>query len=153
MGIQINGQTDIISATDGSLTVQGADLPSVTNLNASGIITATSFSGSGANLTGIVSGVGINTAGGVVGTGATIIDFRGAGISTVTVASGIATVNIAGSSAPTGAGGDQIFYENGQTVTANYTLTTGKNAMSAGPLTINSGITVTVPSGSSWVVV
>jgi len=124
-----------------------------TGASFAGIITATSFSGSGANLTGIVSGVGINTAGGSVGTGATIIDFRGAGISTVTVASGIATVNIAGGSVPSGAGGDQIFYENGQTVTTDYTLTTGKNAMTAGPITINSSITVTVPSGSSWVIV
>jgi len=53
----------------------------------------------------------------------------------------------------TGASGDEIFYENGQTVTTNYTLSTGKNAMSAGPITINSGVTVTVPSGASWVVV
>lgn len=53
----------------------------------------------------------------------------------------------------TGGGGDDIFYENGQTVSANYTITSGKNAMSAGPVTISSGITVTVPSGSTWVVV
>jgi len=52
----------------------------------------------------------------------------------------------------TGAGGDDVFYENGQTVTANYTITTNKNAMSTGPITINSGITVTVPTGSVWVV-
>ncbi len=53
----------------------------------------------------------------------------------------------------TGAGGDDVFYENGQTVTTSYTLTTNKNAMSAGPVTINSGVTVTVPSGASWVIV
>ena len=53
----------------------------------------------------------------------------------------------------TGGSSDDIFYENGQTVTANYTLTTNKNAMSAGPITINSGITVTVPSGASWTIV
>jgi len=79
MGIQINGNTDIISATDGSLTIQGASgnltgnltgtattaqgltgTPNITvgtigatSLNASGVVTATSFSGSGANLTGI----------------------------------------------------------------------------------------------------
>lgn len=52
----------------------------------------------------------------------------------------------------TGAGGDDVFYENGQTVTANYTITTNKNAMSTGPITINSGISVTVPTGSVWVV-
>lgn len=52
----------------------------------------------------------------------------------------------------TGGGSDEIFIENGQTVTTNYTITTSKNAMSAGPLVINNGITVTVPSGSVWIV-
>lgn len=53
----------------------------------------------------------------------------------------------------TGGGSDDIFIENGQTVTANYTLTTGKNAGSFGPITINSGVTVTVPSGQVWSIV
>ena len=52
-----------------------------------------------------------------------------------------------------GGGTDDVFYENAQTVTTSYTLTTNKNAMTAGPVTINSGATVTVPSGSNWVVV
>ena len=53
----------------------------------------------------------------------------------------------------TGGGTDDVFYENSQTVTTSYTLTASKNAMSAGPITINSGATVTVPSGASWVIV
>lgn len=53
----------------------------------------------------------------------------------------------------TGGGSDDVFYENGQTVTTNYTLTTSKNAVSAGPITINAGATVTVPSDASWVIV
>lgn len=53
----------------------------------------------------------------------------------------------------TGGGSDDVFYENGQTVSASYALTANKNAMSAGPITINSGATVTVPSGQSWVIV
>ena len=53
----------------------------------------------------------------------------------------------------TGGGSDDIFYENGQTVTTNYTITSNKNAMTAGPVAIDSGVTVTIPSGSSWVVV
>jgi hypothetical protein len=52
----------------------------------------------------------------------------------------------------TGGGGDQVFYENALTVTTNYTLTTSKNAMSVGPITVASGVTVTVPSGQRWVV-
>ena len=44
-------------------------------------------------------------------------------------------------------------YEHANTISANYTITSGNNAMSAGVMTINSGVTVTVPSGSRWVVV
>lgn len=53
----------------------------------------------------------------------------------------------------TGAGGDDVFYENGQTVTTSYTITTGKNAVTAGPVTINTGVVVTVPTGSRWTIV
>jgi hypothetical protein len=52
----------------------------------------------------------------------------------------------------TGGGGDQVFYENELTVTADYTLTTARNAMSTGPITIDSGITVTVPTDQRWVI-
>ena len=62
--------------------------------------------------------------------------------------------NLTGISAgATGGGSDQIFYENGQTVTTNYTITNGKNAMSAGPITINSGVTVTVGAGETLTIV
>lgn len=53
----------------------------------------------------------------------------------------------------TGAGGDAIFWENDQNVTTNYTISTNKNAMSAGPITVNAGVTVTIPAGSVWTVV
>ena len=53
----------------------------------------------------------------------------------------------------TGGGSDEIFYENGQSVTTNYTISTSKNAMSAGPIGIATGITVTIPSGSTWTIV
>ena len=52
----------------------------------------------------------------------------------------------------TGAGGDQVFYENELTVTASYTLTTNRNAMSTGPITVDPGVTVTIPSGQRWVI-
>jgi len=53
----------------------------------------------------------------------------------------------------TGGGSDDVFIENGQTVTTDYTITASKNAMTTGPITIDSGITVTVPSGSRWVII
>lgn len=52
----------------------------------------------------------------------------------------------------TGGGADQVFIENSQVVTSNYTITSGKSASSTGPITINNGVTVTIPSGSRWVI-
>jgi hypothetical protein len=52
----------------------------------------------------------------------------------------------------TGGGGDTVFVENSRVVTTNYTIPVGKSAESVGPITINSGITVTVSSGERWVV-
>jgi len=43
-------------------------------------------------------------------------------------------------------------YENTKTVTASYTITSGSCAMSTGPITLSAGVTVTLPSGSRWVV-
>lgn len=48
---------------------------------------------------------------------------------------------------------DDIFYENSTTVSSDYTITSGRNAVSAGPITIADGVTVTIPSGSNWSVV
>ena len=44
-------------------------------------------------------------------------------------------------------------WENSATISANYTITSGNNAVSAGKITIASGVTVTVPSGSTWTIV
>ena len=53
----------------------------------------------------------------------------------------------------TGGGSDQIFNLNGQTITTNYTIPSGKNANTTGTVTINTGIVVTVSTGSRWVIV
>ena len=53
----------------------------------------------------------------------------------------------------TGGGSDQWAVEHDNTITTSYTIGTGKNVISAGPLTVNSGATVTVPSGSNWTIV
>ena len=44
-------------------------------------------------------------------------------------------------------------YEHEHTIDADYSITSGNNAMSAGPITISSGYSVTVPTGSTWVIV
>jgi hypothetical protein len=52
----------------------------------------------------------------------------------------------------TGGGTDQMFYLNGQTVNTSYSIPVGQNAGTFGPITVASGATVTVPTGSTWTV-
>jgi len=70
--------------------------------------------------------------------------------------SGSATVFVGATAqdlSPLGGGSNKVFFENDTNVTADYTITDGKNAMSAGPITIDSGVTVTVGTGETWTVV
>jgi len=60
--------------------------------------------------------------------------------------------NWVASGGATGGGGDDVFYENSLIVNNSYTLSTSKNAMSVGPITIASGKSVTIPSGQRWLV-
>ena len=73
-----------------------------------------------------------------------------AGYALVSDGSGTLSWGAAGGAA---GNGDQIFWEIDQTITGNYTITNGKNAGSFGPITIQSGVTVTVGSGETWTVV
>ena len=59
--------------------------------------------------------------------------------------------SIGGGAGATGGGNDEVFFESDQAVTTNYTLTANKNAHTVSP-TINSGVTVTVPSGAILVI-
>jgi len=65
----------------------------------------------------------------------------------------ITAVNSSSGKGATGGGGDQVFAETNQVVTTDYTLTAGFNALSAGPLSINAGATVTIPTGATWSIV
>jgi hypothetical protein len=63
-------------------------------------------------------------------------------------------VNIGGATGGvSGTATNKVFYENESTVTTNYTISTGKNAGSFGPITINDGISVTIPDGSTYTIV
>ena len=55
-----------------------------------------------------------------------------------------------GGGGATGGGSDEVFYENDQTITSDYTVVAAKNAMTAGPITIEA--TVTIETGARWVV-
>ena len=127
MGIQINGQTDTISASDGSLVVSGAELPTVGNINATGIITATTFSG---DVTGNATGlsgtpnlnVGIITATSFSGDGSGLTGVGGTDnvVTDSLVVAGVTTVS-AGSTAspsitPTGDSNTGIFFPAADTI-------------------------------------
>jgi len=78
-------------------------------------------------------------------------DILAAGIYSVTYNGTNWILSGGGSGGGAAAGG--AVYENNQNITQNYTMTTGKNGMSAGNITVDSGVTVTIPSGSRWVIV
>jgi hypothetical protein len=78
---------------------------------------------------------------------------RGSQVSIACNGTDVWTVSSVGTSVPTGGGTDAIFYNNGQTVTTDYTIPTNNKSGTFGPLTINSGVTVTVSSGSTWSVI
>ena len=118
-------------------------------LGTAGVVTATSFVGSGANLTSI-------PAGNITGT---VADAR---ISTLTASkltgalpaiSGANLTNLPPSAPVGGASTNQVFFENDKLVEVNYQITSTKNAMSAGPISVSAGIAITVPSGCSWTIV
>lgn len=115
------------------------------NLTITGDIT-----GTGVASTEFRAAVGISSAGTVIGAGITQLNFVGAG-NTFRVDGNTMDITISGGAR--GNGGNNVFFENDITVTSDYEITTGKNAMSGGPITINSGVTVTIPSGSTWTIV
>jgi hypothetical protein len=53
----------------------------------------------------------------------------------------------------TGGSTNKVFWENDQTVTADYTITNNQNAGTWGPVTINSGVTVTIGDGEYWTII
>ena len=74
-------------------------------------------------------------------------DDGNAGQALTTNGSGVLTWAAAGSNVTTNG-----LWEHANTIAANYSITAGNNALTAGPITINSGVSVTVPTGSTWIV-
>ena len=78
---------------------------------------------------------------------------RSGSVPTLEVGDTILNLNTFGDGGAVGGANNPVFFENDKTVTADYSITSGKNAMSAGPITVNAGITVTIPAGSEWTIV
>ena len=102
------------------------DIGSNIKIGNAGVVTATSFSGAlaASNLTGALPAI-----------------------------SGANLTNLPPSAPVGGASTNSVFFENDKEVAVNYQITSTKNAMTAGPVAINAGIAVTVPSGCAWTIV
>jgi hypothetical protein len=112
------------------------------------IVSTTGLSGSAAIFANTAAS-GTNATNGVyLAAGATSLIFSDG--STISFADGRFATGGAGA---TGGGSDQIFYQNGQTVTTNYTIPSTVNAMTAGPVTINANVTVTINEPTVWTIV
>ena len=62
-------------------------------------------------------------------------------------------LSVGGSVTATSFNSTSGFFENSQTLTSNYTLVTGRNAMATGPIEISNGVTITIETGARWVVI
>jgi hypothetical protein len=128
--LAVNGNTTLGNASGDTITLNAATASIPNNLN---------FNGTGSvRVPNGTTGERPSPAAGMIRYNVTTGEFEG-----YTTAWG----NIGGGASAGGA-----IYENKNTITTSYTLTTNYNGMSVGPLTIDSGATVTVPSGQRWVI-
>lgn len=147
--IDQNSTAQIIGSVSGTDTITGSLSPAITSYVAGQTFR---FVAAGAN-TGPVT-INLNGLGAkdITKTGTTALGAgdiaSGAAIQIVYDGTRFQLTSGAGGGATAGG----IFYENNTTLASNYTLTTGKNAMMTGPLTINSGVTLTIPTGQRLVV-
>ena len=86
-------------------------------------------------------------------TSATGVTVDGTVVATSFSGDGSSLSNLPAGAPVGGASTNTVFFENDKAVAVNYQITSTKNAMSAGPIAINAGIAVTVPSGCSWTIV
>ena len=156
------GNAGVITAT--SFSGSGANLTGIdaTALKDPGGDVIIQAQDSGAIFTGIhtfsTSGATLDGGGIKVSTGATISPIGNASFTGILTASsfigdGSSLSNLPAGAPVGGASTNTVFFENDVAVAVNYQITSNKNAMSAGPIAINAGIAVTVPSGSSWTIV
>ena len=168
MGIRIDGASDQISAADGSLTIEGqsvnttgivtasggfevgtaATIYSTGNATFSGIVTASSFEGDGSGLTGVAAGVWQETAVGVHTN-------KTAGINTTAI-KGTAT-GAARSEGAQQVHGNISLYDGAimtdATLGTNLNIPAGKNALLVGPVSVTTGIAVTVETNATLVII
>ena len=173
--VYCDGSTGFYSAQTGSagnFTVNGnfyvtGNISDVGTLSGTTISASNQFSGPGTGLTGTATSLSI---GGSAATATTATNIAGGTANSIVYQSGSATTRFvappstantalvwSGSNFTwgniTSTSGSGCVYENGQTITSNYTMTSGNNGVTAGPVTVATRITVTIPTGSRWVIV
>lgn len=96
----------------------------------------------------ILKGSTVVTSVSITGTDWVVLSYVGSGV--WVISDGTPLITSAGGA--TGGGSDKVFYLNDLTINTSYSIPAGKSAHSVGPISIASGKTVTVPSGSRWVI-
>ena len=134
----VDGTTNQVDVTrDGGREIVGL----TPNVTISGTLTANSFVGNGSGLTGLSAGVGVAKSSTLIGVGATILNFTGIGVSTISFAGTTATINIPGGKNVDVVGSaNQVLYKNSLNVasgSANLTFN-GTNLVCGGTVTANS---------------
>ena len=86
-------------------------------------------------------------------TSATGVTVDGTVAATAYTGDGSQLSNLPASAPVGGSSSNKVFFENDKVISVNYQITSTKNAMTAGPVSVNAGIAVTVPSGCSWTIV
>ena len=130
------------SATNASASATAAAASAASN-NPATLVNRTSGTGSAIVPTGTAAQRDVSPAAGYFRFNADIGKFEGY--------NGTAWGSVGGGA--TGGGADEVFIQNGKTVTTNYTIPSTRNAMSVGPVTVSAGITVTVSSDARYVVI
>ena len=127
-----NHSGDVVSSSDGAMTIQ-ADAVDIAMLSATGTASSTTYL-RGDNAWSTVDALPSQSG------------HSGKFLTTDATNASWATLDTDANTTTKG------LYEMANTISATYSITSGNNAMTAGPITINSGVSVTVPSGSTWVI-
>jgi hypothetical protein len=120
-----------------------SDLTAVAGLSSTGMISRTGTGTAAVRTITASTGISISNGDGVSGNPT----ISNTGVTSVNGLTGAVTAGAVGG------GTDSVFYLNSVEITASYTIPVNKNAMTAGPVLINNGVTVTVSDGSVWTIV